>query len=218
MKGQAPPCPQATGPGPLPIPLCTGRQGGLPERGSEPSSPVWPPATAPLPWPQCPQLCSGDGHSCLGAQGPGGGGGARGRRGRGVPGRQVGTWHEAGTGAHALPTAGDGAGSPTLSAGTWREEAALGWWGPREGAVSPSWLCQEAPTGCSPQRSPWGLSLCLPQPHAGVPSPAELSSGLSPASCDSARKAQAPWPSGNGRTCCNHTFGGSPVPAGWGLG
>lgn len=76
-------------------------------------------------------------------------------------------------------------GAPPSPAGTCREGAALGWWGPREGVGPPSRLCQVPPTGCSPQRGPRGFPLRHPSPMPGVPSPAELGSGLGPSSCGS---------------------------------
>ena len=59
-----------------------------------------------------------------------------------------------------------GRAAPPSPAGTCREGAALGWWGPREGAVPPSRLCQLPPTACSPQRGPGGFPLHHPQPYA----------------------------------------------------
>lgn len=161
-EGQVPTCPQATGPCPLPIPLCTGRQGGLPERGSEPSSPMWPLATAQVPWPQYPQLCRGDGHSCIGAQGPGGRGGWEGdgqcQAGRWAPGMKQALApvpsQLQGTG-QAVPPCPLAPGGRKLHLGG----AALG-----RGRCHPP--CQVPPTGCSPQRSPWGLSpVPPPAPH-----------------------------------------------------
>lgn len=76
----------------------------------------------------------------------------------------MGSWPKVGSQADALPT---------LSAGTWREEAALGWQSPREGVVPPSWLCQVPPTAAHHKGAPKGFPLCHPQPLTSVPNPAE---------------------------------------------
>lgn len=64
----------------------------------------------------------------------------------------VGTWHRA-----------RWAGSPPSPAGTWREELHLGGGAPGRGGL-PSQPRQVPPTGCSPQRGPWGSSLRHPSP------------------------------------------------------
>lgn len=156
------------------VSLCPGRQAGLSEGGSEPSSPKWPRDTAHLPRPPC----------------------------SGSPGSRAHAWRP------RPPNCCRCGGSPALSPGTWRGEAALGWWGPQEGAVSPSWRCQVPPTGCSPQRGPWGFPLRLPQPH-------ELSTGLGPGSWGSARQAGL---GSFGGTCAAHMFGGPPCARSGGLG
>lgn len=82
--------------------------------------------------------------------------------------------------------------------------------GPQGGAGTSSWLCQVPPTGCSPQRGPWGSPRRHPQPHAPRSKPCRaLPLAWAPA-------AVAPWLSGTSRTRV-HTFGGPPVPAGRGV-
>lgn len=86
------------------------------------------------------------------------------------PGRQADPWQRAGSEQAPAPTASHpwrmGQAAPPSPAGTCREGAALGWWGPREGVVPLSRLCQVPPTGCSPQRGPRGFPLRHPQPYA----------------------------------------------------
>lgn len=111
------------------------------------------------------------------------------------PGRQADPWQGAGRkqaeSRHQAPARTPSPlqrmeqGAPPSPAGTCREGAKLGWWGPREGVGPPSRLCQVPPTGCSPQRGLRGFPLRHPSPMPGVPSPAELGSGLGPSSCGS---------------------------------
>lgn len=57
--------------------------------------------------------------------------------------------------------------------------------GPQGGAGPSSRLCQVPPTGCSPQRGPWGLSPATPAPCQACQALQSSGSGLVPSSCGS---------------------------------
>lgn len=152
-----------TGPCPRPIPA----QGGIErlqradlDRNRAPprANPVGSPSH-----PGLPQLCPGDAHSRLQARSLRG----EGQAGKWAPGTALDGW--------AVPP-------PQLAPGgrscTWVV-------GPQGGAGPPSRLCQVPPTGCSPQRGPWGLSPATPAPCQACQALQSSGSGLVPSSCGS---------------------------------
>ena len=103
----------------------------------------------------------------------------------------MGTWHEVSTRAHARrprpPNRGGCGGSPALSPGTWRGEAALGWWALGRGRSHPPGAARCHPQAAHRKGAPGGFPCASPSPTSS-----ELA-WVPAAGAPLSRQAQAPW-------------------------
>ena len=80
----------------------------------------------------------------------------------------MGTWHEVSTSAHARrprpPNRGGCGGSPALSPGAWRGEAALGWWALGRGRSHPPGAARCHPQAAHRKGAPGGFPCASPSP------------------------------------------------------